>query len=135
VEVSVKNTNRKERKTRGNKIRKRTKSVDRPIKRKMIIGTSCRCLSPIRHSYRNVMYLRTDYYEAPLTPLTLGSQFSPAGRHSDIFSLMYFFTDFISLLYIGYVHTMISPLLYFVYVFISIGLPQTFRRFCVVSVI
>ena len=80
------------------------------------MGTSCRCLSPILQPYRNVMCLKTYYYEAPLIPLTLGSQFSPAGRHTDTFPLMYFFTDFIiPLLYFGYVHTLIPPLIYFVY--------------------
>jgi len=114
------NTSKEER-TRGYKVCRRTKSVDQPIKRKMIMGTSCRYLSLIRHSYRNAMYLRTDYYEAPLTPLTLGSQFNPSGRYSEAFPLMYFFTDvIISLLYIGYVHTLISPLIlvYFVYLFL-----------------
>jgi hypothetical protein len=83
------------------------------------MGASYRCLSLILHSYRNATHLRTDYYEAPLTPLTLGSQFSAAGPHSDDFPLMYFFTDFIiSLLFIGHVDTLISPLIYFVYLFL-----------------
>lgn len=107
--------------TSGYKLCRRTRSVDRPIKRKMIMRTSCRCLSPILHSYLHIVYLRTDYYEDPLTPLTLGSQFSPAGWHSDAFPLMYFFTDIIiSLLYFGYVHTLISLLIYFVCLFLQL---------------
>jgi len=65
------------------------------------------------------MHLRTDYYEAPLSPLTTGSQFSPSGQHSDDFPLMYFLTEFIIfLLYIGCVYTMFSFLVYFVYLFL-----------------